>query len=156
MRFGFRKLAVVIGGAAIFATAGFAYMASNTVAPSFAGEGSAVVNGYQVYNITFTPNDTVNGNIGYIHFSSVPSSTPEDHTVNSWPASGQVNADGNWYTCTFAWGGTDTRTNAWVAPTGSPPTGGTPQATWTCDVRGTTGGISAGTSLSSLDFMIIA
>ncbi len=154
MRFGFRKLLFLVGGAAIFATAGFAYMASNTVAPSFAGEGSGDVNGYQVYNITFTPADTTNGNIGYIHFYSVP--LANDHTVNSWPAYGQVKADGNWYNCTFAWGGPDTRTNGWVAPTGSPPTGGTPQAQWTCDVRGTTNGISAGTSLSSLDFMIVA
>lgn len=41
------------GGAAAIATAGFAYMASNTVAASSAGEGVGAVTGYQVGNITY-------------------------------------------------------------------------------------------------------
>jgi hypothetical protein len=41
------------GGAAAIATAGFAYMASNSVAASSAGEGVGPVTGYQVSNTTY-------------------------------------------------------------------------------------------------------
>jgi hypothetical protein len=53
MRFPIRRLLVVGGGAAILATAGFAYLASNTVAPSNSGQGTGVVSGYTVSNISF-------------------------------------------------------------------------------------------------------
>lgn len=53
MQFPIRRLVFLGGGAAIFATAGFAYMASNTVSPSSAGEGSGAVTGYHVSNIQY-------------------------------------------------------------------------------------------------------
>jgi len=53
MRVPFRQLLVVGGGAVVLATAGFAYMASNTVPASYAGEGSAAVSGYTVSNIDY-------------------------------------------------------------------------------------------------------
>jgi hypothetical protein len=45
---------MVGGGAVVLATAGFAYMASNTVPASSAGEASAVVTGYTVSGITYS------------------------------------------------------------------------------------------------------
>lgn len=52
MRLPIRGL-LVFGGTVIVATAGFAYMASNTVAPSNSGQGTGVVSGYNVTNISF-------------------------------------------------------------------------------------------------------
>ena len=54
MRVPFRRLLMVGGGAAILATAGFAYLASNTVAPSSAGIGPASISGYNVTGIHYT------------------------------------------------------------------------------------------------------
>ncbi|MGH7723506.1 MAG: hypothetical protein ACRENL_11885 [Candidatus Dormibacteria bacterium] len=48
MRIGIRKLLLLGGSAAVLSTAGFAYMATNTVTPSNAGVGSGVVSGYSV------------------------------------------------------------------------------------------------------------
>jgi hypothetical protein len=53
MRFPIRRLLVVGGGAVILATAGFAYMASNTVQQSSAGEGLGGVSGYTVSGIQY-------------------------------------------------------------------------------------------------------
>lgn len=53
MRVPFRRLLVVGGGAVVLATAGFAYMASNTVPNTSAGTGLAAVSGYTVTNVTF-------------------------------------------------------------------------------------------------------
>lgn len=44
---------LVLGGAVAIAACGFAYMASNTVDASSAGEGAAAVSGYHVYNIEY-------------------------------------------------------------------------------------------------------
>lgn len=53
MRIPFGRMILVAGGAIVLATAGFAYMASNTVASSNAGEGVGQVTGYQIGNITY-------------------------------------------------------------------------------------------------------
>lgn len=42
------------GGAAVVASAGFAFMASNTVGQSYAGEGANQVSGYTVSNIEYS------------------------------------------------------------------------------------------------------
>ena len=55
MRVPFLRLLLVGGGAVVLATAGFAYMASNTIAQSSAGEGSASVSGYAATDITYNP-----------------------------------------------------------------------------------------------------
>ncbi|MGC1184230.1 MAG: hypothetical protein WBA31_03640 [Candidatus Dormiibacterota bacterium] len=46
MRIPSLRLLLVAGGAVVIATAGFAYMASNTVGASSAGEGTGTVSGY--------------------------------------------------------------------------------------------------------------
>lgn len=45
---------LILGGALAVAAGGFAYMASNSVAASYAGEGSNAVSGYTVSNIDYT------------------------------------------------------------------------------------------------------
>lgn len=57
MRIPLLRLLLVGGGAVVLATAGFAYMASNTVASSYAGEGSGTVSGYNVSAIHYTTQD---------------------------------------------------------------------------------------------------
>lgn len=57
MRIPLLRLLLVGGGAAVLATAGFAYMASNTVASSYAGEGSGTVSGYSVSAIHYWTQD---------------------------------------------------------------------------------------------------
>jgi hypothetical protein len=54
MRIGIRKLLVLGGTTTILATAGFAYMATNTVAQSSAGQGNAPVTGYSVSGIQYS------------------------------------------------------------------------------------------------------
>jgi hypothetical protein len=50
----FKRLAIPVGAAAALSTAGFAFMASNTVAPSSAGEGSNSVTGYTVSGVNYS------------------------------------------------------------------------------------------------------
>ncbi|HEY6538131.1 MAG TPA: hypothetical protein VI138_03715 [Candidatus Dormibacteraeota bacterium] len=54
MRIPFGRLAIAGGGAVILATAGFAYMASNSVPVSSAGEASAAVTGYAATDIQYS------------------------------------------------------------------------------------------------------
>lgn len=67
-----KRLAVPLSAAAVLGTAGFAYMASNTVSPSNAGQGTGVVSGYNVTDVhypaaglvalgTSKPGDSQNG-----------------------------------------------------------------------------------------------
>jgi hypothetical protein len=50
----FKRLALPVGAAAALSTAGFAFMASNTVAASSAGEGQADVTGYTVSGVNYS------------------------------------------------------------------------------------------------------
>lgn len=55
-----KRLALPLGAAAILGTSGFAYMASNTVGTTYAGQGSGPISGYTLldyhYNVTGTQN----------------------------------------------------------------------------------------------------
>jgi hypothetical protein len=61
MRIPSLRLLLVAGGAVVIATAGFAYMASNTVATSYLGQGTGTVSGYAVTNISFDGIPTMGG-----------------------------------------------------------------------------------------------
>ncbi len=145
------------GGAAALGAAGFGYMASGASPnPTYASTNDVTVNGYAIYDVTSTPAQT--GTVGYIHFNDIP--MDNSHQTNSWPAYGAVEVAGNWYSCTPAWGGTDTRTNSYTDSYNS-GTGvtdnGSPQATWTCDVRDVNGnGIPASTikNVNKLTFLV--
>jgi hypothetical protein len=54
MRIPSLRLLLGVGGAVIIATAGFAYMANNTINASSAGEGIGAVYGYTVSGTTYT------------------------------------------------------------------------------------------------------
>lgn len=49
-----KRLAVPLSAAAVLGTAGFAYMASNTVPNTNAGAGSATISGYTVSHVHYT------------------------------------------------------------------------------------------------------
>ena len=53
----------VFGGAIAVAAGGFAYMASNSVATTNAGEGAGAVSGYTVYNVHYTGLTSPNGGV---------------------------------------------------------------------------------------------
>jgi hypothetical protein len=154
----------VLGGAVAIAAGGFAYMStSGAVSTSYGSTEYAAVNGYAVYDVYFVAGDPINnspsGTVGYIHFSTIPMNNIQSNGF-SWPASGQVKVAGSWYSCTTVWNGVDSRKSTY-GDSFSTATGvtdvGSPQATWTCDIRGTTDGVSADTwaSVNSLEFLIL-
>lgn len=49
----FKRLVMPIGAAVVIGTSGFAFMASNTLATSSAGSGTALVAGYDVTNVKY-------------------------------------------------------------------------------------------------------
>jgi hypothetical protein len=61
-----KRLAVPLSAAAILGTAGFAYMATNTVGESYAGGGANQISGYTVSNISY---GAKGGYIGSVSFS---------------------------------------------------------------------------------------
>ena len=48
-----KRMALPVGAAIILGSSGFAFMASNTVPESFAGQGQATISGYVVSNISY-------------------------------------------------------------------------------------------------------
>jgi hypothetical protein len=60
--------------------AAYAFTASNTVAPSFAGEGSGTVSGYTVYNISYTGLTTPNAGANLPDNTYTGGSVPEGNT----------------------------------------------------------------------------
>lgn len=62
-----KRLAVPLSAAAVLGTAGFAYMASNTVPETHAGAGQGTISGYAVSNVhyKYVENDG-NPNLNYI------------------------------------------------------------------------------------------
>lgn len=149
-----KRLALPLGAAAILGTSGFAFMANGYVQNSHASDGTGTVIGYATYDVHFVGGGT-GGNIGYVHFNSIPQDN--SHDTSSWPSSGSVTfPDGNTYSCTFAWSG-DTRTNSYT-DTYSSATGvadhGSPQASWVCDVRGA--GAGEDPAASNVTFKILS
>lgn len=59
-----KRLALPLGAAAVLGTAGFAYMASNTVATAGLGEGYAPVAGYTTTNIGFNVDNGIHAKVG--------------------------------------------------------------------------------------------
>lgn len=52
-----KRMALPIGAALILGSSGFAYMATNTVPQTFAGDGNGDIAGYTVSNVTYFENN---------------------------------------------------------------------------------------------------
>ena len=104
------KLFVVVLVTLIFATAAFAFAASNTVPASYAGEGASTTSGYTVTNVAYTLNATTASNIDSVAF-----------TLNAAATTVKVRlvTTGSYYSCTnpsgFNWTCNTTSPQATVA-----------------------------------------
>ena len=99
------KMFVVVLMVLVFATAAFAFAASNTVPASYAGEGASVTSGYTVTNVAYNLNGTTPSNIDSVTF-----------TLNASAATVKVRlvTTGSYYSCTNPSG------NNWSCTTTSP------------------------------------
>ena len=120
-----RRLALW-GGAAAIASGGFAFMATNVVGGSSAGEGTGAVSGYKVSSIhyTVTP-DHYTGSTSLANFNKITftlTSNATTTTANVAPTNVSV-----WFlkTGTHPWGHTEDchSTGTWTKSTGTSGTG---------------------------------
>lgn len=102
-----RKLALW-GGAGAVAAAGFAFMASNSVPVSGAGDSAATVTGYYVGSITYTENAAPGigaSNIAKVQFNlsrmSTTEGAPAASNVHAYLFNGSVSYD--YSSCTGGW-----------------------------------------------------
>jgi hypothetical protein len=84
------KLFVIVLIVLVFATAAFAFAASNTVPASYAGEGASVTSGYTVSSVLYNLNTTTPSNIDSVTFTLNASAT----TVKI-----RLVTTGSYYTC---------------------------------------------------------
>lgn len=98
------KLFLIAIAVLVFATAAYAFAASNTVPSSYAGEGSAAISGYTVTNLVYSLNASNPGNIDAVSF-----------TLNAAATSVKASlVPGTFYTCTNSSG------NNWSCTTTAP------------------------------------
>jgi archaellin len=94
----------------IFASAAFAFAASNTVPSTYAGEGASVTSGYTVSNVVYNLNATTPSNIDSVAF-----------TLNAAATNVKIRlvTTGSYYSCTnssgFNWSCNTTSPQATVA-----------------------------------------
>ncbi|NWG35169.1 MAG: hypothetical protein HXY42_12055 [Chloroflexi bacterium] len=104
------KMFVVVLLALVFATAAFAFAATNTVPGTYAGEGAGTVSGYTVTNVVYNLNATNASNIDSVSFTlNAAASTVKVRLVTT----------GSFYNCTntsgFNWNCNTTSPQATVA-----------------------------------------
>jgi len=99
------KMFVVVLMVLVFATAAFAFAATNTVPGTSAGEGAGVVSGYTVTNVQYNLNAITASNIDTVTF-----------TLNAAATTVKVRlvTTGSYYTCS------NTSGNNWSCGTTSP------------------------------------
>lgn len=107
-----KRLAVPLSAAAVLGTAGFAYMASNTVPESYAGSGQGTVSGYTVGNINY---QTSGLNVDGVQFTLDQAAAPANVKAvlgdngSGWrggPAAYQSGGGHSFYNCSAVSGGT--------------------------------------------------
>jgi hypothetical protein len=105
--FNFRssKMFVVVLVVLVFATAAFAFAASNTVPGTYAGEGASTTSGYTVSNVAYNLNATTPSNIDSVSF---------DLNAAAGSATVRLVTTGSYYTCT------NTSGNTWSCATTAP------------------------------------
>jgi hypothetical protein len=90
-----KRMALPIGAAIVLGSSGFAFMASNSVAASYAGQGQSDIAGFSVSNISYHSDG---GNFTYVNFDADPNGA---HESSSDPAEAQIHFAGTgWYACT--------------------------------------------------------
>lgn len=89
----------------VFATAAFAFAATNTVPSSYAGEGASTTSGYTVSNVVYNLNATTPSNVDSVTFTlNAPATTVKVRLVTT----------GSYYNCTPGSG------TSWSCATTSP------------------------------------
>lgn len=84
----------------VFATAAFAFAASNTVPVSYAGEGASVTSGYTVTNVVYNLNGTTASNIDSVTFTlNAAASTVSIRLVTTSSYYSCANPSGNNWSC---------------------------------------------------------
>ena len=144
-----RRLAIW-GGAAAVAVGGFAFMASNSVGASYAGEGSQAVSGYTVYDVTYSGvAASGGGSAGTMTFSG------------SSPVSRGLTGDGIVNTVTFKvspdnalWSEVQLYDHSGHVIGGGGATNCKEAAgTWTCQVTGVGANVSTGVPVSQISYI---
>jgi hypothetical protein len=94
------KLFIVVVVALIFATAAYAFAASNTVPGTVAGEGAGVVSGYTVSAIVYNLNTTTPSNIDSVTFTLSGAASTVKASVTPGTFYSCTNVSGNNWSCT--------------------------------------------------------
>ena len=95
------KVFVIVLAALVFATAAFAFAASNTVPSSYAGEGASVTSGYTVSNVVYNLNATTPSNIDSVALTlNAAASTVKVRLVTTGSYYSCNNTGGNNWSCT--------------------------------------------------------
>ena len=94
------KLFVVVLVVLIFATAAFAFAATNTVPNTYAGEGASVTSGYTVSAVVYALNGTTASNIDSVAFTlNAPAATVKVRLVTTGSYYNCTNTSGNNWSC---------------------------------------------------------
>jgi len=100
--FNFRssKMFVVVLMVLVFATAAFAFAATNTVPASYAGEGASVTSGYTVTNVVYNLNGATASNIDSVTFTlNAAATTVKIRLVTTGSYYSCTNPSGNNWSC---------------------------------------------------------
>jgi hypothetical protein len=94
------KLFFIVLIVLVFATAAFAFAASNTVPASYAGEGASVTSGYTVTGVVYNLNATTPSNIDSVAFTlNAAAGTVRVRLVTTGSYFTCTNPSGNNWTC---------------------------------------------------------
>lgn len=97
------KLLIFVLIVLVFATAAFAFAASNTVPGTYAGEGASVTSGYTVTNLVYNLNGTTPSNIDSVGFTlNAAATTVKVRLVTTGSYLPCTNPSGNNWSCNTA------------------------------------------------------
>lgn len=127
---------VLWGGAAVVASAGFAFMASNTVGQSFAGEGANQVSGYSVSDIVYS-GVTANGggSVGTMQWTDANNASGLSGDGIVTTVSFKVNPDNALWSEVQLYDGSSNV----IGGGGASNCSEAPSGIWTCNITGDTG-----------------
>jgi hypothetical protein len=103
-----KRLAVPLSAAAVLGTAGFAYMASNQTATSYAGSGDTTVSGYQVSPIHFITTPAAGGDAYLLGITFSLDHSADPANVGAYVYYNYQHQVSRWTNCTATNAPTDT------------------------------------------------